>query len=78
MPGDHGMSGRLVYGTDMGRGKAMYLVTFRILETEDEHFYETDLFNYHWPLHGLDLPDAVLKKIYSRNAASILHQLKRP
>jgi uncharacterized protein len=70
-------SSRLVYGTDMGRAKAMYLVTFRILETEDEHFYETDLFNYHWPLYGLGLPDAVLKKVYSRNAQRILAQLKR-
>jgi uncharacterized protein len=69
---------RLVYGTDMGRGKAMYLVTFRILETEDEHFYETDLFNYHWPLHGLGLPDPVLRKVYARNAERILRRLQHP
>ena len=31
---------RLVYGTDMGVDKAMYRVTFRILESLDEHFYE--------------------------------------
>ena len=29
---------RLVYGTDMGFDKPMYRVTFRILETLDEHF----------------------------------------
>ncbi len=68
---------RLVYGTDMGRARAMYLTTFRVLETEDEHFYDWDLFTYHWPLHGLGLPDPVLKKVYSKNALKILGQLKR-
>jgi predicted TIM-barrel fold metal-dependent hydrolase len=63
---------RLVYGTDMGRGKPMYLTTFRILETEDEHFYDWDLSTYHWPLSGLGLNDKILKKVYSRNAEKIL------
>ena len=63
---------RIVYGTDMGTNKEMYQTTFRILETADEHFYEQDLFNYHWPLYGLSLTDATLKKIYSENAAKIL------
>ena len=31
---------RLVYGTDMGYAKQMYITTFRVLETEDEHFYD--------------------------------------
>jgi len=31
---------RLVYGTDMGSSKPMFLTTFRILETQDEHFYD--------------------------------------
>jgi predicted TIM-barrel fold metal-dependent hydrolase len=63
---------RLVYGTDMGRAKPMYLTTFRILETEDEHFYDWDLFAYHWPLHGFGLNDKILKKVYSGNAQKIL------
>jgi predicted TIM-barrel fold metal-dependent hydrolase len=63
---------RIVYGTDMGTSKQMYHTTFRILETADEHFYEPDLFNYHWPLHGLSLSDATLKKIYSDNGKKIL------
>jgi len=45
---------RIVYGTDMTFNERIYKVTFRILETSDEHFYETDLFGYHWPLYGLD------------------------
>lgn len=65
-------AGRIVYGTDMGFARKMYLVTFRILESPDEHFYERELFNYHWPLYGLDLSDSTLKKIYQDNAARIL------
>jgi predicted TIM-barrel fold metal-dependent hydrolase len=65
---------RLVYGTDMGRNKQMYLTTFRVLETEDEHFYDWNLFTYHWPLHGLALPDKVLKRVYSGNAQTILQK----
>jgi uncharacterized protein len=63
---------RLLYGTDMGYDPDMYATTFRILETSDEHFYNIELFGYHWPLHGFGLKDAVLKKIYSDNARRIL------
>jgi uncharacterized protein len=62
---------RILYGTDMGTRKKMYLTTFRILESEDEHFYERDLFNYHWPLYGFGLSDTVLKKLYGENARKI-------
>lgn len=63
---------RLVYGTDMGYRKSMYQITFRILETQDEHFYEQELFGYHWALNGLALPDSVLRKVYRDNACKIL------
>ena len=63
---------RLLYGTDMGFDTEMYRTTFRILETEDEHFYDWKLFSYHWPLHGIGLKDKVLKKVYADNAAKIL------
>jgi len=63
---------RLVYGTDMGIDTKMYQITFRILESADEHFYEIEQFNYHWPLYGLGLPDAVLKRVYHDNATKIL------
>ena len=65
-------AGRIVYGTDMGTGKDMYEITFRILETADEHFYSRDFFDYHWPLHGLSLNDKTLKQIYNGNAKKIL------
>ncbi|MEP0368186.1 MAG: amidohydrolase family protein [Cyclobacteriaceae bacterium] len=63
---------RLLYGTDMGFAKEMYEVTFRILETEDEHFYNKDYFNYHWALNGFGLSDETLKKLYYDNAERIL------
>ena len=65
---------RLVYGTDMGTAADMYEVTFRILETADEHFYQHDYFSYHWPLQGLSLSDGALKKIYTDNARKIMNK----
>jgi predicted TIM-barrel fold metal-dependent hydrolase len=71
-------SSRIVYGTDMGTSGKMYTTTFHILETADEHFYERDLFNYHWPLYGLSLTDETLKKIYSSNGERIRnYQLRK-
>jgi len=65
-------AGRLLYGTDMGFDKAMYRVTFRILESTDEHFYEIEQFSYHWSLNGLGLSDAILQQVYYDNAARLL------
>jgi len=65
---------RLVYGTDMGTSEKMYRITFHILETADEHFYEHDYFSYHWPLYGLNLSAGTLKKIYSGNASHIISE----
>jgi predicted TIM-barrel fold metal-dependent hydrolase len=63
---------RLVYGTDMGLSPKMYRTTFRILETLDEHFYEFDQFNYHWPCNGFGLDNETLRKVYRDNALKIL------
>lgn len=65
-------AGRIVYGTDMGTDREMYRITFRILESADEHFYEHTQFSYHWPLYGLALDDKTLKKIYHENGEKIL------
>ena len=65
-------SDRLVYGTDMGFDRDMYHITFRILESQDEHFYEFEQFGYHWPLYGLGLSDDVLQRVYHDNAAKLL------
>jgi hypothetical protein len=50
----------------------MYKITFRILESNDEHFYETELFGYHWALNGFGLSKQVLKKLYHDNAVGII------
>lgn len=65
-------SDRLVYGTDMGFDTDMYRITFRILESQDEHFYYSEQFGYHWPLYGLGLSDEVLQRVYHENAAKLL------
>jgi len=65
-------SHRLVYGTDMGFDRDMYHITFRILQSTDEHFYEIDQFGYHWPLYGLGLNDEVLQRVYHDTAAKLL------
>ncbi len=66
---------RILFGSDMGPGLEAYRRYYRFLETDDEYF------NYsgseipdqgRWHIHGLYLPDEVLKKIYSGNAGRIL------
>jgi predicted TIM-barrel fold metal-dependent hydrolase len=61
---------RLVYGTDMGGDADMYRLTFRILETLDEHFY-APIFEYHWSYSGFGLEDPVLEKLYRTNALAV-------
>jgi predicted TIM-barrel fold metal-dependent hydrolase len=63
---------RLLYGTDVNPEPEMYRVTFRLLETEDEHFYPVWFNKYHWPLHAFGLPDEVLRKLYRDNALRLL------
>ncbi len=65
---------RLLYGTDMNPELEMYRVTFRLLETADEHFYPAYFAKYHWPMHALELPDEVLKKVYRDNALRVLER----
>ena len=72
-------AGKVTYGSDMPYTQAVFSLTFRIMESLDEHFYDQDLyfnFNYHWPLHGFGLPDDVLKKIYHDTAASAFRQAR--
>ena len=66
---------RVLFGTDNGMEAPMYQTIFRVLETNDEHFYVPD-FGYHWALSGFNLPDEVLKKIYHDNAERILTEYK--
>jgi len=63
---------RLLYGTDMGFNNPMYRITFRILETNDEHFYGAGISTYHWAMNGFGLNKQILKKLYSDNASKVL------
>jgi predicted TIM-barrel fold metal-dependent hydrolase len=64
---------RILFGTDAGFNPEMYRLNFRILETIDDHFYAHQIGpDLHWPLYGLGLSDAVLKKVYRENALRIL------
>lgn len=62
---------RVLFGTDNGMEADMYHKIFRVLETNDEHFYVPD-YGYHWALSGFNLPDEVLYKLYRGNAERIL------
>jgi len=70
---------RIVFGTDWVPTAEMNRTAFRILETEDEHFYALDYFDlplsigYHWPMYGLGLEEDVLLKVYRNNALKLLH-----
>ena len=67
---------RLLYGTDNTPHPEMYRTSFRILESEDEHFYPQYFAKYHWASHGFGLPDEILKKIYRENALKIIERRK--
>jgi uncharacterized protein len=64
--------GKLFYGTDNVPESHMYEITFRILESSDEHFYY--YYFYHWPSYGFGLNDRILKKVYHDNAKKILRK----
>jgi len=66
---------RLVYGTDMGADVDMYRLTFRILETLDEHFY-APIFDYHWSYSGFGLEAPVLEKLYRTNAQRVAERAR--
>jgi predicted TIM-barrel fold metal-dependent hydrolase len=75
---------RIVFGTDASAGTAtpqqtfgdaLYEIYWRFLESEDEYF------DYapapvppqgRWRIYGLGLPDQILRKVYSENAARLI------
>lgn len=66
---------RILFGSDMGPDLDTYQIIYRFLETDDEYFnYSTGDIPQQgrWHVHGLYLPDDVLKKVYSENARRIL------
>ena len=66
---------RIVFGVDMAPDPDLYAIHYRFLETWDESFdYSTDPVppQGRWQIHGIGLPDDVLRKVYRDNARRIL------
>jgi len=66
---------RILFGTDMGPDPDHYAIHYRFLETYDESFdYGTEPVpgQGRWQIHGIGLPDEVLRKVYRDNARRIL------
>lgn len=49
-----------------------YETYFRVLETEDEYFPYHKRYHAFWRMYGIGLPDEILKKIYYKNALTLL------
>jgi predicted TIM-barrel fold metal-dependent hydrolase len=60
---------RVLFGTDQGLAKPMYLAWWRLLETPDEYIPGPNS----WRLYGLELPEQVLSKLYRDNAQRLLN-----
>jgi len=54
-----------------------YKTYFRVLESADEYFPYHKKYHAFWAMYGLDLPDAVLRKVYYENALRVIPGLDR-
>jgi predicted TIM-barrel fold metal-dependent hydrolase len=69
---------RVLFGTDMAPDPAWWSVYYRFLETADESFaYDAEGDDAapsqgRWRIHGLHLPDDVLRRVYHDNAAALI------
>ena len=68
---------RILFGTDMTPTTDMtrYKIYFRFLETKDEYFrydWTPNGRQGRWRIYGIDLPDEILEKIYSKNLLRLL------
>lgn len=67
---------RILFGKDSWV-PSEYATYFRVLETEDEYFPYHKKYHAYWPMYGMGLPDAVLKKVYYKNALRIIPNLDK-
>ena len=61
---------RILFGKDSFQPQE-YPYYWRVLETRDDYFDYYRDYHAFWKLYGIDLPDAVLKKVYYQNALKI-------
>ncbi|MGB5236979.1 MAG: amidohydrolase family protein [Flavobacteriaceae bacterium] len=62
---------RILFGKDAWN-PSEFPTYFRVLETADEYFPYYKKYHAFWSMYGLDLPDEVLRKVYYKNALSLL------
>lgn len=62
---------RIMFGKDSWVPEE-YNTYFRVLETADEYFPYHKKYHAFWRMYGMDLPDAILKKIYYLNALRMI------
>jgi uncharacterized protein len=67
---------RILFGKDAWV-PSEYATYFRVLETEDEYFQYHKKYHAFWPMYGIGLSDEVLKKVYYKNALSIIPGLDK-
>jgi predicted TIM-barrel fold metal-dependent hydrolase len=71
---------RIMFGSDGPRPAARLLPHWRFFETRDEYFpYAENPFPPQglWNIHGLGLPDDVLRKVYHENAARVIPGVRK-
>jgi predicted TIM-barrel fold metal-dependent hydrolase len=61
---------RILFGKDSFQPEE-YPYYWRVFETQDDYFDYYRPYHAFWKLYGIDLPDAVLKKVYYQNALRI-------
>jgi predicted TIM-barrel fold metal-dependent hydrolase len=67
---------RILFGKDSWVPEE-YATYFRVLETEDEYFPYHKKYHAFWAMYGMGLTDAILKKIYYKNALRIIPNIDK-
>jgi predicted TIM-barrel fold metal-dependent hydrolase len=62
---------RILFGKDSFQPEE-YAYYWRVFETRDDYFDYYRGYHAFWKLYGIDLPDAVLKKVYYQNALRLM------
>ncbi len=65
---------RILFGKDSFQPEE-YPYYWRVFETRDDYFDYYRDYHASWKLYGIDLPDSVLRKVYSQNALRITPRL---
>lgn len=67
---------RILFGKDSWVPEE-YTTYFRVLETKDEYFPYHKKYHAFWAMYGMGLPDAILKKVYYKNALRLLPMIDK-